>query len=49
MLIEWGWTKKLLTMNPMEKHIIKMNTTLENMTYLVDNEKNMCQHKNCNH
>ena len=31
-------------MNPMKKHIIKMNTTLENMTYLIDNKKNMCQH-----
>ena len=26
-LVEWVWTKKLLTMNPMEKQITKMNTT----------------------
>ena len=30
---------KLLTMNPMEKQITKMNKKLENMTYLVDNKK----------
>ena len=29
--------KMFLTMNPMEKQITKMNTTSENMTYLVDN------------
>ena len=29
-------------MNPMKKHITKMNTKLENMTYLVDNKKNLC-------
>ena len=36
--------KKWLTMSPMEKHITKMNTTSENMTYLVDNKTIMCQH-----
>ena len=32
-------------MNPMEKYIIKMNTTSENMTYLVDNKNILRQHK----
>ena len=32
-------------MNPMEKQITKMNTTSENMTYLVDNKTFLCQHK----
>ena len=31
-------------MNPMEKHITKMNTSSKNMTYLVDNRKSLCQH-----
>ena len=31
-------------MNPMEEQIKKMSTTSENMTYLVDNRKNICQH-----
>ena len=31
-------------MNPMEKQITKMNTTPENMTYLVDNKHFLCQH-----
>ena len=44
-MVEWGWTKKLLTMNPREIHITKMNTTSENMTYIFDNKKNLCQHK----
>ena len=30
---------KLLTMNPMGKQITKMNTTSENMKYIVDNKK----------
>ena len=30
--------KRLLTMNPTEKQITKMNRTSENMTYLVDNK-----------
>ena len=33
--------EKPLTMNPMEKHITKMNTRLDNMTYPVDNQ-NVC-------
>ena len=37
--------KKLLTINPIEKQITKMNSTSENITYLVDNKKNLCQHK----
>ena len=36
--------KQLLTMNPPEKKITKMNTTLENMTYIVDNKTFLCQH-----
>ena len=31
-------------MNPMEKQITKINTTSKNKTYLVENQKNMCQH-----
>ena len=41
--VEWVWTKKLLTMNPMEK-ITKMNTTSKNMKYLVGSKKILCQH-----
>ena len=37
--------KKLLTMNPMKKNITKRNTTSENITYLVDNKKFLCQHE----
>ena len=29
-------------MNPMEKQITEMNTTSENMTYLVNNKEFMC-------
>ena len=32
-------------MNPMKKQITKMNTTSDNMTYLVDKKTFMCQHK----
>ena len=31
-------------MNPMEKQITKMIITLENITYLVDSKKYLCQH-----
>ena len=37
--------KELLTMNPMEKHTKTMNKTLENTTYLIDNNFLLCQHK----
>ena len=37
--------KLLLTMNPMEKHKKSMNKISENMTYLMDNKKFLCQHK----
>ena len=40
-LVKWRWTKELLTVNPMEKQITIMNTTSENITYLVDS-KNYC-------
>ena len=36
--------KLLLTMNPMEKLKNTMNKTSENMTYLIDNKKNLRQH-----
>ena len=36
--------KLLLTMNPMEKLEKTMNKTSENMTYLIDNKKILCQH-----
>ena len=36
--------KLLLTMNPMEKLKNSMNKTSENMTYLIDNKKFLCQH-----
>ena len=42
-MVEWGCTKKLLSLNLMGKYVTKMNTTSENMTYLVHNKKNMCQ------
>ena len=32
-------------MNPMGKHITERNTTSENVTYLVDNKKCLCQHE----
>ena len=32
----------------MEKQITKMNTTSENMTYLVYNKNNLCQHNKFN-
>ena len=32
-------------MNPMGKHITKRNTTSDNVTYLVDNKKCLCQHE----
>ena len=31
-------------MNPMEKQITKMNTTSENMTYLIDIKNILCKH-----
>ena len=37
--------KLLLTMNPMEKLKNTMNKTSDNMTYLIDNNKLLCQHK----
>ena len=43
-LVEWGWTKKWLTMNLKEKYIVKLNTTSENIIYLVDNKNFLCQH-----
>ena len=36
--------KLLLTMNPMGKLKNNMNKTSENMTYLIDNKKFLCQH-----
>ena len=36
-------------MNPMGKHIIERNTTSDNVSYLVDNEKCMCQYKKFTH
>ena len=36
--------KLLLTMNPMEKLKNTMNKTSDNMTYLIDNKKILCQH-----
>ena len=36
--------KEFLTMYPMEKHK-KMNKTSENMTYIIDKKKVLCQHK----
>ena len=41
-----GIDKNLLTMNPMEK-ITKMNTTSENMAYLVDKKRICVNIKNC--
>ena len=35
---------QLLTTNPLEKQITKINTNLKNLTCVVDNKKNMCQH-----
>ena len=32
-------------MNPMEKHITEINTISQNFTYIVDNEKYLCQHE----
>ena len=32
-------------MNPLENQITKMNTTSQNMTYLIDNKNIMCQYK----
>ena len=40
--------KQQLTMNPMEKQIIRMNTTLQNMTYLIVNKTILCQHNKLN-
>ena len=37
--------KILLTMNPMEKLKISMYKTSDNMAYLIDNKKFLCQHK----
>ena len=36
--------KNLLTMNPMEEQITKMNIISDNMKYPIDNKKNLCQH-----
>ena len=36
--------KLLLTMNPMEKLKNTMNKISENMTYLIDSKKFLCQH-----
>ena len=44
-MVEWGWTKKFLSMITMEKHTTKRNTTSENITYLVDTKKVMWQHE----
>ena len=44
-MVEWGWTKQLLTMNPMEVHITKNNTTSDTVSYLVDTKKCLCQHE----
>ena len=43
-MVKWGWTKKLLTMNHMEKHITKRNTASENITYMVDKNCFLCHH-----
>ena len=40
-----GGLKKLLTVNPMENHIIERNTTSNNIPYLVYNKKCLCQHE----
>ena len=42
--LNWDGLKQFLTLNPMEKYITKMNTTPENIKYLVDNNCFMCQH-----
>ena len=44
-LVEWVWTKQMLAVNLMGKHITKRNTISENITYLVDNEHFLCQHE----
>ena len=36
--------KQMLTMNCMEKQITRMYSTSENITYLVDDKTNLCQH-----
>ena len=38
--------KLLLTINPTEKIKNAMNKTSDNMIYLIDNKKFLCQHKN---
>ena len=36
-------------MNPTEKHIIEGNPTSDNVSYLADNEKNLCKHEKFTH
>ena len=35
----------MLAMNPMGKYITEKNTSPDNVPYLVDNKKCMCQHR----
>ena len=44
-MVEWGLTKKIAHHESYEKNITKRNTTSENITYLVDNKKFLCQHE----
>ena len=36
----------MLTFISMVKHIIEKNTASDNVSYMVDNEKCLCQHEN---
>ena len=44
-LIESGWNKKTSHYESYEKYTTKINTTSENITYLVDKKIFLCQHK----
>ena len=37
--------RKMVTINPMEKQIIERNTTSDNVSFLIDNKKCLCQHE----
>ena len=44
-MVEWGWTKTIAHYESfVKKKITKINTNLKNLTCVVDNKKNMCQH-----
>ena len=43
-MVEWGWTKNISCYASYGKKRLERNTTSENITYLVDNKKNLCQH-----